>query len=128
MTEVPQESGVTTRRGYGTFYSFAIPKAAQNPQGAYRAALVLSSPDVSRMLAEGLNFSPVRRGVITQGTQDPYRSVIYRAALIARGWLDPNPTSSENVFKQLIEDVTSGRIRTSDAVGDASERLQLLFK
>ena len=41
--------------------------------------------------------------------------------------VDPDPAVSENIFRQMIEDVTSGRERVSQATTDAAERLRLLF-
>lgn len=128
ITQVPQGASASIKRGFGTFYAFAIPRASGNPQGAWRAAQVLSGESVSAALATGLNLAPVRRSVVGQGTTDPYRQVLYTAALTARAWLDPSPAASENVFKTMIEDVTSGRSRVSEAVTDAIGRLELLFK
>jgi ABC-type glycerol-3-phosphate transport system substrate-binding protein len=128
VTQVPQGSGATIKRGFGAFYAFAIPRASGNAQGAWQAARVLSGQATSAALAEYLDLAPVHRSEIGKGSSDPYRQTLYTAALTARAWLDPDPAGSENVFKTMIEDVTSGRTRVSDAVDDAVDRLQLLFK
>lgn len=128
VAQVPQGSGASVKRGFGVFYAFAIPRASANPQGAWRAAQVLSSESAGAQLSANLGLAPVRRGEVGRGTTDPYRQVLYTAALTARAWLDPSPVQSENIFKLMIEDVTSGRSRVSESVTDAIGRLELLFK
>lgn len=128
ITQVPQGSGASVKRGFGIYYAFAIPRASTNPQGAWRVAQVLSGEAVSADLASALNLAPVHRVEVDRGSSDPYRQSLYTAALIARAWLDPDALTSENVIKVMIEDVTSGRMRVSQAVTDAIGRLQLLFK
>lgn len=128
IASVPQGAGATVLRDYGTFYAFAVPKGAHNIQGAFQAAYVLDSQSVSAQIAANLRMAPVYRAEIARGSSNPYQQVLYRSALITRGWLDPDPTASENVFKQMIEDVTSGRDRASSVVSDTTQRLRLLFK
>ena len=128
VAEVPQDASATVKRGLGTFYAFAIPRASGNTAGAFAAVQTLTSARVSASLAGALNLAPVQRSTIAAGTTDPVERVRFSAALIARSWLDPSPIGSENVFKIMIEDVTSGRSRVTQAVSDAVGRLVLLFK
>jgi multiple sugar transport system substrate-binding protein len=128
IAKVPQGADATNLRDFGTFYAFAIPKSSQNIQGAFKVASVLASQSVSTGLDALLNIAPVSRAELANGTSDPYRTVLYASALISRGWLDPDPTASDNIFKQMVDDVTSGRLKIHAAVGDAVGRLQLLFR
>lgn len=127
IAPVPQGKDATIKRGYGTFYGFAIPRAAGNPAASYRVAQRLVDPSAAPMLTEALSLAPVHRGVLGSGSTDPVRSILFNAALIARAWLDPNPEGTEAVFKSMIEDITSGRSRASKAVNDMVGKLQLLF-
>lgn len=127
ISVVPQGANATTRRTYGTFYAFVIPRASGNTQGAYLAAQQLASAENAAYLTELLGLAPVHRGELGKGTGNPERSIIFESALIARGWLDPDPVASENTFKTMVEDVTSGRARISEAIRDAVGRLRLEF-
>jgi len=127
VTQVPQGVGTTVQRNYGIFYAFAIPRASGNPSGALAVAQILSSIDAGTRLATALNMAPVRRSVLAGGSQNVYQQSLFISALISRAWLDPNSSGSEQAFKTMIEDVTSGRERVGDAVEDAIGRLQLLF-
>ena len=128
VAEVPQDANATVRRAFGDFYAFAIPRASSNVQGAYAVAETLAAPGSSTRLSEELGLSPVHRSAISEGAVNPYRQTLFSSALIARAWLDPNPSESENVFQLMIEDVTSGRRRISESVLDAVGRLELLFR
>ena len=124
---VPQGAGAITRRTYGTFYAFAIPRASDNLQGAYAVAQLMSNETYGLQLSEALRIAPVRRSLIQAGSNDPVRSIMYESALIARGWYDPDPAQSDGVFRQMVETVTSGRAKVSQTVQDAIDRLELLF-
>lgn len=127
-TRVPQGRDATTKRNYGMFYSLSLLRSSDNVQGAYAAILKLVGRDVAARIADGHNMAPVYRASITAGSLDPFTQNAYDSALAARGWLDPNPKESENIFKRMIEDVTSGRERISEAVTDAETRINQLFR
>jgi ABC-type glycerol-3-phosphate transport system substrate-binding protein len=127
MAQVPQGANATVFRTYGSMYSFAIPKGAGNPQGAYAVARVLSGKEPARALTEALNMAPVRRDLLGEGSENAFRRVMLEGALIARAWLDPERTRSGDILKQMVEDVVSNRSRVGDAVSDAIDRLELTY-
>lgn len=127
-TRVPQGADATTKRNYAMFYSLSVLRSSDNINGAYAAILKLAGRDVSTRIANAHNMAPVYRSSITAGSLDPFLQNAYDNALASRGWLDPNPAASENIFKRMIEDVTSGRERLSDAVADAETRINQLFR
>ncbi len=125
---VPQGGTATARRTYGTFYGFALPRAAvKNVSGAYAAAQRITSAKYANELTTALNMAPVRRDLVGAGSSDAYRSVMLQSALIARGWLDPDPVASDSIFMQMVEDVVSNRSRVGMAVSDAINRLVLEY-
>ncbi len=127
ISMVPQGRNATIRRTYGTFYGFAIPKVANNAQGAFAVARTLEDPYYADQLARSLQFSSPRRDVIDAGDNNPVRQVLLDSGLIARGWFDPEPYASDTIFMQMIEDIVSNRLRIGDAVDDAIRRLTLLY-
>lgn len=124
---IPQGSGITTERNYGNFYAFSIPRASQNVQGAYAVASYLGSPAQVQKIADAYNFAPVHRVLHTGQQSDPFKNVVYRSALIARGWLDPSPKESDQVFARMVEGVTSGRTRLKNVMIDTAYELESLF-
>lgn len=124
---VPQGAGATALRTFADMYAFAIPRAAANKQGAFAVASILANAKNAPVIDTAIGMSSARRDVIAQGDENLYRKIILQSALIARSWLDPNPNSSDAIFKQMIEDVVSNRARISDAASDAVNRLMLAF-
>ncbi len=127
ITSVPQGGAATALRTYGKFYGFAIVRATANAQGAFAAAGTITSSENVDELTRGLNLASVRRDIISAGDIDPYRSAILSSALIARSWLNPNPSASLNIFTRMIEDVVSNRATIVRAVNDAVGRLILEY-
>ncbi len=127
IAPVPQGSGSTVERNYGTFYAFAIPRASHNIQGAYAVASLLASPANAKMITDAYGLAPVHRALFTGAIADPYKSVIYQSALLARGWLDPSPQESSDIFRNMIEAMTAGRTRTKGVIIDAVYQLESLF-
>lgn len=127
VTGVPQGAGDTVKRVYGRFYGMGILAASQNQSGAYRAALVLSAAAPTLTLSESLGLAPAHRVSLAQPQTDPLRQTIFSESLSARGWLDPDPEDSDEVFRQMVEDVVSGRSSVGSATSDTIRRLELAF-
>lgn len=127
IAEVPQGAGATVRRAYGEFYGLAIPAASANPSGTYAAISKLSSPEFSSIINNALGMAPASRSAITAGDPDALQQSIYDSTLISRGWLDPNYESSDTIFKDMVEDVTSNRVRVNQSVAEAIERIEKSF-
>jgi ABC-type glycerol-3-phosphate transport system substrate-binding protein len=128
ITPVPQAEGVTALRNVGTFYGFAIPKASRNAPGAYRVAYKLAGAETGVALAEALRLVPVVRSAYTGPTGDAYKDVAREAALIARGFLDPSPQESAEVFRGMITGIISGEQDVEEVVNDAAYELGALLR
>jgi ABC-type glycerol-3-phosphate transport system substrate-binding protein len=125
---VPQGEGVTTARTYGDFFAFAIPRTSKNIQGAYGVATLLANAQNSQVLTDAYDFAPVQRSLYTGGSSDPHKDIAYKAALTAHGWLDPDPGETSMIFRKMIEDLTSGKVRLHDIIIDAVGELKALFR
>jgi len=124
---VPQSGSASAARTFGTFYGFAIPRASGNRNGAYTAALKISSAKFADEFAVAYDMAPVRRDLISNGAENSFRAVIVQSALTARTWLDPDPEASNDILMRMVEDVVSNRARVSNAVTDAINRLVLEY-
>lgn len=108
MTAIPQVRGSTLAATFGNIYAIGLIKQSQNVAGAYRVATILSGADVSGRLAQALSIAPARRDLLAAPGNDRYAGTIYREALIAQGFLDPDPAASGAVFQSLVEKIISG--------------------
>jgi ABC-type glycerol-3-phosphate transport system substrate-binding protein len=128
VAPIPQGEGSTVKRTYGDFYAFAIPRGSGNIQGAYAAATFLAAPANVKPLIDALEFAPVHRALFDGSETDPFKKVVNQSALLARGWLDPAPRETGDIFKTMIEEITSGRGRLKTIVTDAVQELAALFR
>jgi ABC-type glycerol-3-phosphate transport system substrate-binding protein len=127
VTEVPQGADQSNRKGYGIIYGFTIPKSSKNSAGAYEVAQTLTMGEPADALVRKLSLAPARRDLIAAKNGNPVGDVIYQAALIAHGWLDPNRDVSDGAFKDMVESITAGRSNISEAIQDATYQIQKAF-
>jgi len=125
--EVPvsREGGVNV--SYADFNALSITKSSKNINAAFVVASILSNKESALALSKLLRLPPVRRDLLGQKPENAYESVFYDSAIRARSWLNPNPTGSGLVFKDMIESITSGRARTGEAVSRAQKELSSLL-
>ena len=126
VAEVPQAEG--NKMTFGRMNAVALLKSSPNVGAAYIAAVTLVGAPLQAEWVTDSGFSPVRRDMLRAIPSDAFRSVIYRSALISRAWLDPYREATDGTFMRLVENVTSGKLRVSEAVGAASLELDNLLK
>lgn len=124
VAEVPQGAAVKNKKGFGTIYGLAPMRNSRNLNGALQAVYALTSQVAAETYASQYRLGSVYRASHIQDPQDPFLTIIERASLIARGWLDPERGASDNVFRTLVEDVVSGRREAPSAISDATTRLE----
>lgn len=112
---------------FGRMTALAIPKASQNQKGASIVLWALLGRDTYADFAERIGLPPVRRDLLSDIPSEPYQNVFYRSAFIAKGWLEPGGDAAGIVFRDMIEAITSGRLRMSDALSRAEIELRALI-
>lgn len=128
ITYVPQSRVSGKKITYGKVYGLAISRGSRNPTAAFATARTLISKESSLSLSEILILPSPRRDLLAVKPTDAVFSVFYDAALQSKGWLDPDPVATRNIFREAIESITSGQARTSEALGEASQEIDRLIK
>lgn len=123
MAPIPQPQTATNSVDYGLAYAFAIPKASQNPKGAYAVATALTSGNYLPIAANAASMAPANRYLLTPPASDLYAPVYYPEALVAQGWLSPAPSVTDGIFSSMISSITSGQLQAPDALTKADEAL-----
>lgn len=123
----------TSREGgesfvYSNFNSFAITNASRNKNASFAVASILTDRTNSLAFSKAIKLPPVRRDLLNQRQTDAYEIIFYNSAINARAWLDPNPTETNIVFRDMIESITSGRSRMMEAINRANSGLTNLIK
>jgi len=127
MAEVPQGATANIRRTYGTFYGYALLRSSRNLTGAQLVLQELGSASNVEKLATALLMAPSFRSLLIAGSDDQYGRIIYSSAVVARGWLNPKPTATNDIFTEMIEDILALRSRPSEATRDATGRLSAVY-
>jgi ABC-type glycerol-3-phosphate transport system substrate-binding protein len=112
---------------YANFNAFAITKASQKINAAFSVISILTGADGAKAFSEGVKLPPARRDLLKTKPVDAYQSVFYNSAIRSRGWLDPLPTETNMVIKDMVESITSGRSRTGEAVAKAGREISSLL-
>ncbi|MBI2100134.1 MAG: extracellular solute-binding protein [Candidatus Vogelbacteria bacterium] len=124
---LPQRVGGTSLT-FGRVSAAAALKNSGNPNTALLAAQRLSEAPFVKALSEAIGLPPARKDLLAANHPDPAMSVFYQSAIISRGWLDPDPAKSQEIFRNLASNAQTGRLETSAAVTRASDELQTLIK
>ncbi len=123
VTNVPQIRGGAKKIVFGHMYALSLVKQSQQVAGAFTAITALTEPAVIKSLEVVTNLPPVRRDLLADRPSDAFRTVFYNSALISHSWLDPDPTPSSNTFRDMIESITGGKSRVSEALNRAHDEL-----
>ncbi|HEY4520158.1 MAG TPA: extracellular solute-binding protein [Candidatus Paceibacterota bacterium] len=114
LPQTKDDRTITSARVYG----LAVSRQSKNPGGAMTAAFLLGSKEPERLLSDALGIPAARRDVLSGSD-----GVAAHSALIANSWLDPDPERTAILFRAMIENVTSGVSRLTEAVQRADQEL-----
>ncbi len=105
----------------------ALSSSSKNFNTAFLAAGLLSTGNFASKLNIALGLAPARRDLLKIKPTDAYSPIFYDSALYARGWLDPSPLDTDDIFRRMIEGVLSNSMTVQNAISDASSKLNLLL-
>jgi len=125
---MPQSKDSGVNITYGKMSAFAIPRASKNPNGAFAATFSLTNQNSVAFLSDKLKLPPARRDLLSNRPDDPFMSIFYDSALMSKAWLEPDSEKVNNIFREMIESVTSGKARLGEAINIADEDINLLLR
>ncbi len=115
----------------GKIYSLGFLVTSKDPNSTYADVMkFFNTYDMNASLADSIKLASARRDVLLKSNlakTNPDVSVIHNSAIFAETWLDPNADASDDIFSKMINSVVTGTQNISDAVNDASERLNRLY-
>ncbi|MES2224881.1 MAG: extracellular solute-binding protein [Patescibacteria group bacterium] len=124
VTQFFQSAAATRPVTYGSFVAVGIMARAPNPTAAFTAATQLASSAQIDALSKQFSLPPVRRDLLQLAQANPYVAVFFKAALSAFSWPDPNPVSTQRIFRDMITNVNSNTADSQTAIYDAIRDLQ----
>ncbi|MEX2029120.1 MAG: extracellular solute-binding protein [Candidatus Paceibacterota bacterium] len=105
----------------------ALSSASLNFNTAFVAASLMSTGNFASSFAAATGTAPARRDLLNLQPADAYSPTLYESALFARGWIDPSPLDTNDIFRRMIDGVLSGAVTPGDAVRNAHNQLNLLL-
>ena len=127
VTLLPQSREESLRATGGRFEGLAITKASQNKVGALRIASVFTSDPIIEQLNILIGLPPVSRNLLNIAQSDAISPIFYNSAIIARTWPDPHAEKTTAIFREMVESVTSGRLRVFESIREANSQLDALY-
>jgi ABC-type glycerol-3-phosphate transport system substrate-binding protein len=127
VAAVPQLKSKEFSLNVGTVYALAIPRTSDNPVGAQQAVYILASEQSSSLFAQAIGIPSARRDVLDDaatGLDDLFN----KQAIITRSWTDPNPEKTDELFRAMIEGVTSGAAKIGEALQRGDQTLSTLLR
>ena len=123
VTSVPDTRDTGKKAVFAHMYALAMTKQSKNIAAAYMAVGAFTEPVALKALESQTNLPPVRRDMLSDKPTDAFRSVFYDSALVSKSWIDPDPKGSAEVFRDMIEGVTSGKNKVFEALDLANREL-----
>jgi len=124
---MPQTVDAKNKVTFGRMYGFSLMKSSPNIVQAYQMISLLTGKQAATVFAKVSDFAPVRRDLISEGTKDSVKTIFYSSALISKAWLDPDMVKTDSIFKNMVENITTGRSDAGGAVQDASGEIDNLL-
>ena len=116
-------------RTFGRIIGIGTLRNSRNVEKALQVSLLLSQADVAGIFSQALNIPPARRDLLSQeALDDPFTPVFNRSALSVQSWLDPSPSQTDTIFREMVEGVLIGGSTEGSLVRDARDRMQALVR
>jgi len=128
VTSVPQSRVSGKLITFGKLRGVAVVKNTKNQPAAFAGALEIVASTVSSALSKISGLPPARRDLLASKPSDLANTVFYNSAVQSKGFIDPDDAKTQSSFVNMIESVTSGRARVSEAVSTASSELDSYTK
>jgi ABC-type glycerol-3-phosphate transport system substrate-binding protein len=128
VAPLPQVRSEQRKTTFGRIQGLAVVKSTKNIPAAITAISGMVNKEAAAMLSAQSNTPPARRDLLSVRQSESSMSVFYESALWARGWLDPDRAATTRAFRDMIESITGGRARTSEAITRLDTELTNLLK
>jgi ABC-type glycerol-3-phosphate transport system substrate-binding protein len=127
VAPVPQIRNSNSKVTEARVNGLAISSASKNLNTTFLAASLMATGNFASKLVTATGVAPARRDLLSVIPQDAYSPIFYSSALYAKSWLDPSPKDTDNIFSGMIDAVLSGNLSVTDAIKDASAKMNLLL-
>ena len=112
---------------YGKLYGLSLAKSSRNAPAAIAMALLFGSKNGSGLWSSLTGLPSDRRDSLNLSANNATQAMFAQSALLMQTWNDPNTVQTEGIFKNMIQDVTSGNQSVTGALQNANSSLAALL-
>jgi ABC-type glycerol-3-phosphate transport system substrate-binding protein len=123
-----QARNTKTKLTFATLKGFAVLKQTPDVTNTFNAITSLTGQNGQKYWSEAVLLPPIRRDLLADKPTGAIGAVIFDSALWSRGWLDPDRVETNRIFKEMIENVTSGKATVSEATTRAHDLMTIVLK
>ena len=127
VTFFPQIRNANFKSTGARITGVAMLTSSRNLNTAVTVGNLMATSNFASKFAVATGMAPARRDLLRNKPSDAFSPVFYDSALYARSWLDPSPSDTNNIFRNMIDGVLSNRFNVDAAVSDADNKLNLLL-
>jgi ABC-type glycerol-3-phosphate transport system substrate-binding protein len=124
VTTLFQADGSVRPITYGLFTGASIIKSTPNFTTAYSVLGTLSTKEFAQYIASAVSLPSTRRDLLLEQQKNPYVQAYFKSALASFSWPDPDTEATDNIFRDMIRAVNSGRSSSVQAIYDAGNNLK----
>ena len=128
VTKLPQIRDSKIKKTFANINGITALRSSPNVGNVIKIIGYLINNDASLLFSKSFNLPPVKRELLAEKQTDAYRGVFYDSAIIGGAWLDPNSYETSAIFKNMIENVTSGKFRINESIKRAGVEIKNLVK
>ena len=125
---IPQIREGKNKTTFGRMWAISLVKQSRQASSAYTLAVALTENSALRSMESVTNLPPVSRALLSQKPTGAFRSVFYDSALVSRSWIDPDAKATDEAFGRMVNSVTSGERKPSEALDRLNEELGALLR
>ena len=113
---------------YAKINALALVKQSRNQAAAASMIIQLIASNTQKELTKITNLPSARRDLlsVSDGT-NAYTDVFAKATMQSKTWYDPNPTATDSIFRDLIDNITTGKVSSGEARNTLNQKLETLI-
>lgn len=125
--ELPQLEDTSKKTTFANVGGFAVMSNTSNPTDAFNTLYTLTGNQVVGLWSSVSGEPPVRRDLIQSGGEGSAQ-VLHNSALWSVGIAEPDNARTSNIFREMINSITSGTYNITEALRRADDSLGSLME
>lgn len=124
LTDTPTSKQIS----FAAYWPFAVSNTSRAPLAAWQFVRFLTSKPIADAIDKAQGVPPARRDSVVESARDPILGVFAEQALVATSWPRIDIVATDAIFVDMLDSVTTGQARLTDALRRAEDRLNQLTK